>query len=142
MATAAKRQVRLPGPPSRPPPPHPARPSPRQPKHVTPTHGHVHHHSPAELILKASTNVRLADTDMLQSAPREPKTAPQRPFHSFHSHISKTNWTLNRDEYDRLGNTDKDPNGSGFQLKPPFQQRPNPTAREILLALKGQILLQ
>lgn len=27
------------------------RPSPRQPKHVKPTHGHVQHHSPAELIL-------------------------------------------------------------------------------------------
>lgn len=28
------------------------RPSPRQPKHVKPTHGHVHRHSPAELILR------------------------------------------------------------------------------------------
>lgn len=81
-----------------------------------------------------STNVQLADTNVLQTAQREPKKARQQPVHSS---TSKTNLTLTREKYDRLWNTDKDRNVSVVLTKATILA----IFRNSFL-LKGQILLQ
>lgn len=137
VATAAKQQVGLPCH-HHPPTPHTPTPSSEAFTKATKTcQTNTRACAPSlrcRAYFQPSTNVQLADTNVLQTAQREPKKARQRPVHSS---VSKTNLTLTREKYDRLWNTDKDRNVSVVLTKA--------TILAILrnsFVLKGQILLQ